>query len=339
MPQRLMRLRGFLSVATIGLACLLSSQAAQAVSLDFPAPATRTAMIANQRASYALPIAPWQKSGLPMRSLEGTVIQSAWQIEAPGLTSLDLMASLRAQLVEAGFKPLFECETEGCGGFDFRFGTAVLPEPDMHVDLGDFRFLSMERPDGDGIEAVSLLVSRSYSKGFVQLTQITRGDAPAITEDATAAGAVVPTAANSGGVTVAMSNRPDPAPATGNIVSRLITGGSATLEGLDFGSGSAELTEGRYASLAELAAWLKSNPDKTIALVGHTDASGGLEANIAISKRRAASVRSRLIETYGIAAKQVEAQGIGYLAPIDSNLTEEGRRKNRRVEAILTSTR
>jgi OOP family OmpA-OmpF porin len=107
---------------------------------------------------------------------------------------------------------------------------------------------------------------------------------------------------------------------------------------LDFGTGAADLTEGRYESLAALADWLKANPDKTVALVGHTDASGGLDGNIVISKRRAESVRARLIAAYDIPPAQIEAQGVGYLSPIGSNLTEEGRQKNRRVEAILTST-
>lgn len=117
-----------------------------------------------------------------------------------------------------------------------------------------------------------------------------------------------------------------------------MTGGAVVLQGLDFGTGAAELTDGRYAALAALAAWLAANPDKTVALVGHTDASGGLDGNIVISKRRAASVRTRLIEAYGVPGAQIEAQGVGYLAPIASNATEAGRQKNRRVEAVLTST-
>jgi OOP family OmpA-OmpF porin len=46
-------------------------------------------------------------------------------------------------------------------------------------------------------------------------------------------------------------------------------------------------------------------------------------------------VRVRLIEEYGIAAARLEAQGIGYLAPIASNLSAEGREANRRVEVVL----
>jgi len=72
--------------------------------------------------------------------------------------------------------------------------------------------------------------------------------------------------------------------------------------------------------------------------VGHTDAEGSLDGNIALSRRRAASVLERLVTAYQVDRRQMEAQGMGYLAPIASNLTEEGREANRRVEVIVTST-
>jgi outer membrane protein OmpA-like peptidoglycan-associated protein len=75
-----------------------------------------------------------------------------------------------------------------------------------------------------------------------------------------------------------------------------------------------------------------------VAIVGHTDASGGLEANIALSRKRAQAVRNVLIEAFGVPAAQIQAEGVGYLSPRASNLTEAGRTQNRRVEVMLTST-
>ena len=102
---------------------------------------------------------------------------------------------------------------------------------------------------------------------------------------------------------------------------------------------SATLNEGDYASLAAVAAWLQANPDGTIALVGHTDASGSLAANTALSERRAEAVAEVLVETYGADRNRIAAEGVGFLAPRATNQTEEGRQKNRRVEVIVTSTR
>ncbi|OZA00922.1 MAG: hypothetical protein B7Y02_18055, partial [Rhodobacterales bacterium 17-64-5] len=98
------------------------------------------------------------------------------------------------------------------------------------------------------------------------------------------------------------------------------------------------LDDGTYASLSALAAWLQANPTKTVTLVGHTDASGGLSSNIALSKKRAGSVRQSLIATYGVTPGQVSANGVGPLAPRSSNLTPDGQQQNRRVEVVLTST-
>lgn len=319
------------------VACwLLGNTAATALTLEFPGPATPTANPEVERASYPLPTGRWADGSLPVQVIDGMVERAAWQVDAPKLSSLDLMQPLRAQLVTAGFTPVFECETMGCGGFDFRFATDVLPEPQMHVDLGDFRFLSAERKAEGGREVVGLMVSRSASKGFVQMTRAIADSGPALF----AATNIVPGALGplGGSMTVDATDQPALLPAVGAEMAKLLTSGAVVLKGLDFGTGAADLSEGRYESLAALAEWLKQNPDKTVALVGHTDASGGLDGNIVISKRRATSVRERLIGAYGVSPAQIEAQGVGYLSPIATNLTDEGRQKNRRVEAILTST-
>ena len=70
-------------------------------------------------------------------------------------------------------------------------------------------------------------------------------------------------------------------------------------------------------------------------LVGHTDSVGLLEPNIALSRSRAESVRQRLINQYGVPEDRIDAHGMGYLAPIATNLTAQGREANRRVEAVL----
>jgi OOP family OmpA-OmpF porin len=123
------------------------------------------------------------------------------------------------------------------------------------------------------------------------------------------------------------------------MASLLTTIGRAPLEDLTFLTGSSHLGDETFASLSELATFLNSNPDKSVALVGHTDATGSLADNMALSKKRAKSVVQRLVTVYGVPANQLEAAGVGYLVPRASNLTKGGRDQNRRVEVILTSTR
>jgi OOP family OmpA-OmpF porin len=311
---------GVVALAT----CLLSPASVQALGLEFVAPAVETVVQSQPLSSYALPIGPWRDGVVPTRLVEGARTDAAWRVDAAGLTTLQLLAPLRDQLVAAGYSIIWECETQACGGFDFRFAIAALAAPDMHVDLGDFRFLAAERDGSDGPEAVSILVSRSSGAGFVQMVSM---------------GAAL----DAGSSGLAAQDKPDstpppPPPPPADFAAALETGGSVPLDDLIFESGSAALGKGDFDSLDALAAYLAANPGRTVALVGHTDASGALAGNVALSTARAASVRDRLIKEYGVKAQQVMVECLGYLAPRATNLTHEGRAKNRRVEVMITST-
>ena len=69
-------------------------------------------------------------------------------------------------------------------------------------------------------------------------------------------------------------------------------------------------------------------------VVGHTDSTGEYEMNMDLSRRRAAAVIAALTGGHGIAADRLQPAGVGPLAPVASNDTEEGRAKNRRVELV-----
>lgn len=303
---------------------LLLSGPVAALELALPAPVAGQQAASENPASVELPTGPFAAGALPVRRVTGALDRRAWQLEAPRLTLTELADPLREQLLAQGYDILFDCETRGCGGFDFRFAIEVMPEPGMHVDLGDFRFIAAEK----GGEVVNLLVSRSPGYGFVQLTRV----APEPMADA------VPATADPDPAPPAAEAAPAPAaPPPGDLGAALAEGGAVVLEDLVFASGSSALESGDTPSLAVLAEWLAADPARRVVLVGHTDDSGGLEANIALSRKRAQAVRQALLD-HGVAAGQVSAEGVGPLAPRATNLTEEGRRKNRRVEAVPAST-
>lgn len=297
---------------------------ATADTLSFPANAQMRAEEVEPLGLYAMPIGGWSDTGLPVLNGEGQVLRQAWQIDAAGLSSFEILRPLRDQLTDAGFELVFLCATDACGGFDFRLNAGVMPAPDMHVNLADFRYLAARRTDAEGrTELLSLLVSRSGGAGHVQVTRVGPADPDRPIAAAT-------------GTPLRAERTPQ---ATGSLVADLEATGHAVLADLTFETGSAQLAQGEYASLAALADYLRANPDRVVALVGHTDSVGSLEGNITLSRRRAASVLERLVSDHGIPRRQLDAQGMGYLAPVASNLTEEGREANRRVEVILTSTR
>ncbi|GKY88784.1 OmpA family protein [Sinisalibacter aestuarii] len=303
----------------------LAPLAGHAAVISLPSDAELRAETVEAAGTYPLPTGPWQDgSGVAAEAISGKVTRQAWRIGGTGLSSYQILLNLREQLIDQGYAIRFECEAQACGGFDFRYGTEVVGEPDMHVNLGDFHFLSASKA-GNAPDHVSLLVSRSASAAFVQLVQVGELEAaPVDVEPMTSTKAEPGTAL--------------PAEIEADIGPAMEQVGRFVLADLVFATGSSELGPGQFTSLSELASYLIDHPARRVALVGHTDAEGSLAGNISLSKRRAASVMDRLIGEYGVPAAQLEAEGIGYLAPIASNQTDEGRTRNRRVEAILIST-
>ena len=309
----------------IALALALAGAPAAAISL--PEGAVQTANFVSAPGSYALPTSVWTGSGLSRLTAEGSVTRSAWRIPDTEATTLAILQPMRATLVAEGFRILLDCEAATCGGFDFRYALDILPEPEMHVDLGDFRYVSAEKVNGGGARHVALIVSKSGNTAHVQVVEVAPFD-PSAPQPAVPATDEQPE-----------TGPPVPPPATGTFAQRIEAEGTVPLTDLVFKTGSSELGPGRFSSLAELAGYLSARPDLKVTLVGHTDAEGSLDANVALSKRRAQSVADRLIAEYGVSASQVSAEGAGFLAPRASNLTPAGRTENRGVEAMLTSTR
>jgi hypothetical protein len=73
-----------------------------------------------------------------------------------------------------------------------------------------------------------------------------------------------------------------PAPGRGHCTTGRV--GAAPLDDLRFRTGASELSATDYPSLLALAAFLAENPDRRVVLVGHTDAEGGRDSNIALSE-------------------------------------------------------
>ncbi len=103
---------------------------------------------------------------------------------------------------------------------------------------------------------------------------------------------------------------------------------------LHFKSNSAAILPKSKDRIKKFASYLKSNPTLKVTIEGYTDSSGLRYKNLALSKQRAKAVRAFLIR-YGVDGSRLKAIGKGDVNPIADNDTEEGRAKNRRIEAII----
>lgn len=110
--------------------------------------------------------------------------------------------------------------------------------------------------------------------------------------------------------------------------------GHAAVYGIYFDTGKAELKPESKAALEEIAKLLKGDAGLRVNVVGHTDNVGGIDPNMKLSQARADSVVKALVSQYSIDTRRLTAYGVGPLAPVAPNRTEEGRAKNRRVELV-----
>lgn len=103
---------------------------------------------------------------------------------------------------------------------------------------------------------------------------------------------------------------------------------------IQFKLNSSELTESSTPFLASMAATLKAHPEYDLRITGHTCNVGTEAYNQTLSMQRALSVKKELVN-HGVPSGRIFVEGRGQTKPVATNSTEEGRRRNRRVEFKL----
>jgi len=178
-------------------------------------------------ATLRLPAAPYDPDKLP-NVMDGANRLSVYRRTGGALTTLQLVDPLQVELEAAGYKIDYTCTEATCGGFEFRFQLDILGEPDMHVDLGDYRYL-LATKSGDGAEplAVSIVASRDQAAGYLHITEVF-----AITAEEPKATAPVE------------SSVAAPLAPTGPLIDTLIGRGGGGLDDLELGSGWADVGGG-----------------------------------------------------------------------------------------------
>ncbi len=109
-----------------------------------------------------------------------------------------------------------------------------------------------------------------------------------------------------------------------------------TLGDVLFDTGKAQLKAGAGRTLDQLAAFMKENTERSVAVEGYTDSVGGESLNQALSERRALAVKSALLDR-GVDSGRVSTQGLGMSNPVATNATAAGRQQNRRVEIVIAN--
>jgi outer membrane protein OmpA-like peptidoglycan-associated protein len=101
-----------------------------------------------------------------------------------------------------------------------------------------------------------------------------------------------------------------------------------------FETNKSTLRSEHFATLNPIVDYLLLHPERLVKISGHTDNTGRETHNLSLSKQRADVVAEYLVGN-GVNIKTIETSGLGSAKPIATNTTEDGRKKNRRVELLI----
>lgn len=104
------------------------------------------------------------------------------------------------------------------------------------------------------------------------------------------------------------------------------------LNGVTFDTGKASIRPESFARLDSVVEFMTYKKSARVEISGHTDNVGNPKVNKSLSEKRAQACRDYVVGK-GIAARRIDAIGYGDERPIAPNDSEEGRQKNRRIEA------
>jgi len=110
--------------------------------------------------------------------------------------------------------------------------------------------------------------------------------------------------------------------------------GKAMIYDIFFDDNTATIKPESDKAFKAISDYLKQNPEIKLFIVAHTDMESDFDTVLKLSKARADAIVKQLVVQYGVSQKRILSYGVGPLAPTDTNMTEKGRAKNRRVELV-----
>lgn len=255
-------------------------------------------------------------------TIEGRFIRTLYRLPKD-VTMLEVVRSYEDELRGRGYEFLFRCSNDNAGECGTDLLGAVFPtrlrnavsNPIVGSGFGMGRvqryFLArLARPEGD--VHVSLYVSTDDTRGV-------DGDGLAWVNTVEAKPLVTRMVAD---------------PKADEMARRIDRDGRVALYGILFDFDKTDIKPESAVTLAEIGQLLQKDTKLKLYVVGHTDAQGQLGYNRTLSEKRAEAVVRYLAGQFKIAPERLVPAGVGPLAPVATNATDEGRAKNRRVELV-----
>jgi outer membrane protein OmpA-like peptidoglycan-associated protein len=233
-----------------------------------------------------------------IHELEGKVTRLTYKNPA-GRSTLEIMSNFQEALKKSGAQILFSCEAAACGNT-----TRWTPVNGIRAmgRMLDNKYVSARAKRSEVQVNLSIFVGRYSTQ--LDVIEVKEMESGLVTVDAEA------------------------------MAEGIDRDGHIAIYEILFDTGKATLKPESKVAIGEISSLLKENPSLQLHVVGHTDNTGELEFNMKLSMERAQAVMQALVKEYQVAASRLQAHGVGPLAPVASNETEEGKTKNRRVDLV-----
>lgn len=231
-----------------------------------------------------------------------------------GRSSFEVAGNFREKLKAGGFETVFDCRGGDCsdlGGSELYFALRdenAMGTGDIHSNPTSQVLITARKPRAEGDVWVSIYA-----------TDV--GKTPEVLVD------VIETAPMETDKIVFVD--------AAAMEREIAANGRVALYGILFDFDKATIRPDSKPTLDEIVKFLKTRPQISVVVAGHTDAKGGFDYNLDLSQRRARAVVEALTAA-GVAAGRLKPFGVGMAAPVASNDSEAGRAKNRRVELVET---
>jgi len=111
------------------------------------------------------------------------------------------------------------------------------------------------------------------------------------------------------------------------------------LTGLSFAPGRAVIDSSNYGLLSRVQRAIYIFNDANVIVEAHTDSQGEEDANLVLSQQRANAIRTYLLANSDIPLTRISSEGFGESRPIASNMYEDGRAQNRRIDIVFKNVR
>lgn len=251
---------------------------------------------------------PFAKNAAGQSPLKLTGDLYRHQYEIKNTSTLKIYQNYKSALTKAGFTYLSQCELSQCGDEDDakKLGAKISIDKDVYNDYRNPYYILAKKV----VSGRNLYVA-IYIGGYdteVTLHQVI------LEEKSVQTGLIIVNA--------------------DELKQQIETDGKALIYGIYFDTGKSSIKPESKPTLDAIAELLKRNPSLLLYVVGHTDDTGSVAANLELSKQRAKSVVDALVSGYQIAASRLQAEGVGPYAPASNNTSDAGKQMNRRVELV-----